>query len=81
MIREHHKILPYRDRPDSLVEPFRKADWIDVSRGLLPFGLSRPFVADVLATWPNEGFHRRLVQLSLMRLRTHPWSPLPMFRL
>lgn len=81
MIREHHKILPYRDRPDSLVEPFRKADWIDVSRGVLSFGLNRAFLAEVLMTWPDDGFHRRLLQLSLGRFRTHPWSPLPMFRL
>ncbi len=81
MIREHHKLLPYRGRPDSLVEPFRRADWIDVSRGLIPSGLRRAFVAEVLEAWPNEGFHRRLVQLSIGRFRTHPWSPLPMFRL
>ena len=37
MILEHHKISPYRGRADWLVEPFRKADWIDVTRG---FGAS-----------------------------------------
>ena len=38
-------------------------------------------VNEVYARWPSAGFHRRLVQLSLARLRTHPWSPLPMLRL
>jgi hypothetical protein len=81
MILEHHKISPYRTHADWLVEPFRKADWVDVSRGFLAFGLSRKFRADVFSAWPNAGFHRRLVQLSLRRLRTHPWNPLPMMRL
>lgn len=81
MIREHHKVTPFRDRADWLVEPFRKADWVDVSRGLIPHGLPRRLVREVLATWPNAGFHRRLVQLSLGRLCTHPRRPLPMMRL
>lgn len=80
-ILEHHKISPYRGNPDWLVEPFRRADWVDVSRGLFTFGLSPRFVGEIFSTWPSAGFHKRLVQLSLMRLRTHPWSPLPMLRL
>jgi hypothetical protein len=45
------------------------------------FGLSRRFLGDVFSMWPSAGFHKKLVQLSLKRLRTHPWSPLPMMRL
>jgi hypothetical protein len=81
MILEHHKITPYRDHADWLVEPFRRSDWVDVTRGALRFGLSRSFVRDVLATWPNAGFHRLLMRLELTRLRTHPLNPLPMVRL
>jgi hypothetical protein len=81
MIGEHHRISPHRDHPHWLVEPFRKADWVDVSRGLIPYGLPRRVVAEVFAAWPSAGFHRRLAQLSLERLRSHPWSPLPMVRL
>lgn len=33
-IVDHHKITPSRADPQSLVESFRRADWIDVSRGL-----------------------------------------------
>src|SRR4030095_3436838 len=79
MIFQHHKLLPYPG--DSLVEQFRRADLVDVSRGLIRSGLSREFVNNVLATWADAGFHRRLVMLGLQRLRTHPWSPLPMVRL
>ena len=81
MILEHHKITPYRGNPQWLVESFRRADWIDVSRGLRTFGLSRVSLDPIFSAWPSAGFHKRLVQLSLRRLRTHPWTPLPMVRL
>lgn len=80
-IREHHKLTPYRPNPDWLVEPFRKADLIDVSRGIVTFGLSRALIKDLFTQWPSAGFHKRLVQLSLKRFATHPFSPLPMVRL
>jgi hypothetical protein len=81
MVFEHHKILRYRREPRSLVEPFRRADWVDVSRGLVTFGLSRALLREIFAVWPSAGFHKRLVQLEFTRLRTHPWNPLPMIRL
>lgn len=81
MIRQHHKISPYRGQSPRLVEPFRRADWVDVSKGLFTFGLPRKLLKEVFSTWPNAGFHKRLVQLELRRLRTHPWSPLPMLKL
>ena len=81
MIRQHHKLTHYRPHSDWLVEPFRKADLIDVSRGLVTFGLPRELVKDVFVQWPSAGFHKRLVQLSLSRLASHPLSPLPMVRL
>jgi len=81
MILEHHKVLRYRGNPNWLVEPFRRSDWVDVTRGLMTFGLSRSLLREVFSTWPSAGFHKRLVQLELTRLRTHPWNPLPMMRL
>ena len=81
MIADHHKITPSTANPHSLVEPFRQADWIDVTGGLRRFGIPRSFVARLFATWPDAGFHWRLVQLALHRFRTHPLSPLPMVRL
>ena len=79
-IREHHKITAYRGA-HRLVEPFRRADWVDVTRGLRRFGLPRRLLREVFSAWPDAGFHRRLAQLALKRLRTHPWNPLPMVRL
>jgi len=81
MIADHHKITPSTSDPDSLVEAFRRADWIDVTRGRRGFGIPRPFVARLFATWPSAGFHWRLVTLTLDRFRSHPLTPLPMVRL
>ncbi len=81
MIADHHKITPSTADPDSLIEAFRRADWIDVTRGLRGFGIPRPFLARLLATWPDAGFHWRLVELTLARFRSHPLTPLPMIKL
>jgi len=80
MIVNHHKVTSARPDPQSLVESFRRADWIDVTRGLRRFGLPRSFIAAVAATWPGAGFHRRLVELTMDRWRKHPLSPLPMLK-
>ena len=81
MISDHHKITRSTAEPNSLVEAFRKADWIDVTRGLRGFGIPPPFVARLFATWPDAGFHWRLVTLTLERFRRHPLTPLPMVKL
>jgi hypothetical protein len=80
MILDQHKVTASRGARDSLVELFRRADWIDVSRGLRRFGLPRTFIAAVGARWPSAGFHRRLVELTNDRFRKHPLSPLPMVK-
>jgi hypothetical protein len=81
MISDHHKITRSTADPNSLVEPFRRADWIDVTRGLRGFGIPRPFIARLFATWPDAGFHWRLLTLTLDRFRCHPLTPLPMVKL
>jgi hypothetical protein len=80
MIFEHHKISRYQGNRRWLVEPFRRADWADVSRGLIAFGFSRALLREVFSKWPSAGFHKRLVQLELRWVRTHPWRPLPMVK-
>lgn len=80
MILEHHKISPYRGRADWLVEPFRKADWIDVTLGLRSFGVPRAKIQNLRTRWPDAGFHVGLVRQFAKRFATHPWSPLPMLR-
>jgi len=81
MIVDHHKITPSRPDQAPLVEPFRRADWIDVTRGLRTFGLPRSFIASVFAAWPDARFHWRLVELTADQFIKHPLNPLPMVRL
>jgi hypothetical protein len=78
MIAEHHKVTAYIATDGELVEAFRRADWIDVMLGARRFGLDRSFVAEVRSAFPNEGFHRRLLELGWLRCMSHPLSPLPM---
>jgi hypothetical protein len=80
MIVSHHKITASPGSPQSLVESFRRADWIDVTLGLRTFGRPRTMLAAVNAQWPSAGFHRRLVELTIDRWWKHPLSPLPMVR-
>jgi hypothetical protein len=80
MIEQHHKLTSCRTNPSWLVEPFRKADWIDVSRGMLRFGLDDVYIVDVLDAFPNAGFHKMLVRLAVDWMKRHPFDPLPMFR-
>jgi hypothetical protein len=77
MITEHHKLRP---AAGDLVDAFRRADWMDVSLGLLQARLPPGFMAALKREFPNRGFHRRLLQLGLQRLRSHPLSPLPMMK-
>lgn len=81
MIGEHHKLTPYVPNPSWLVEPFRKADLIDLSGGLVRFRLPDDFVVEVLETYPGAGFHKRLLSFALKRFRSHPFNPLPMLKL
>jgi hypothetical protein len=80
MIRDHHKLTPCCSRIPRSAEHFRKADWMDVSTGILHFGITRNAARDVKQRFPGAGFHRLLLKLSLKRAFTHPLSPLPMLR-
>jgi hypothetical protein len=80
-ILEHHRITRYRGEHAWLVEPFRRADWMDVSLGLVPSGLSHELFRTALARWPRAGFHRLLARLAWRHGRRHPTNPLPMLKL
>jgi hypothetical protein len=80
-IVNHHKITRAPRDSASLVEAFRRADWIDVSRGVRRFGVARTVIESLFAKWPSAGFHWRLVELAAQRFRHHPLTPLPMIKL
>ncbi len=80
MILNHHKISRYHDDPQHLAEVFRRADWMDVSLGLVRFGIPMARVRLIKRAFPNAGFHRLLLKLSGQQLLSQPWRPLPMLR-
>jgi hypothetical protein len=81
MIRMHHKLRPYRGPHANLVEAVRKADWVDVSFGLLCFGLERAWLRRLHAALPLYSFYpRTLVPLIARYIARHPRRPLPNFR-
>lgn len=74
------KIRPCKGPNEELTETFRRADWIDVSRGILSFGLPRAKLREIFRRWPNADFHKRLVQLTLAEFRAHRLRPLPVLK-
>lgn len=79
MIREHHKVRPYRG-PYPLVETFRRGDLADFSLGLVRSGIPKGYVEEVKAVFPNEGFHAFLVRRTAGWVAKHPLNPLPMMK-
>lgn len=76
----HHKVRPYRGVGASTVEAFRRADWIDVSWGLLRFGLPSELLRDARRAFPNAGFHGCLLREGWRWATRHPLRPLPVLR-
>jgi hypothetical protein len=80
MIGSHHKLTGYRDEFAGLVEPFRKADWIEMSFGLFRFGLPAAYVKQVRRAFPISAFYPRAVLGSAFRwIIRHPLNPAPYY--
>ncbi|MCP4691799.1 MAG: hypothetical protein GY859_27385, partial [Desulfobacterales bacterium] len=77
MINMHHKIRKYEDDARPLVETLRRADLVDVSLGLVKWGVSKDYIKKVKTAFPNSGFHMRLNQLAISWFFRHPLNPLP----
>jgi len=80
MIDQHHKISSYKGNFESTTEIFRKADWADVSLGLIHFEIQATFIQQAKTQFPYKGFHFFLVKLFFKNLLRHPLKPLPMFK-
>ena len=63
MIQGHHKFTRCRGEHALLAEAFRRADWIIVSLGSIPMGVPRALRKELLAQFPNAGFHNMLLKL------------------
>jgi len=80
MIDQHHKFRAWRGGGSPLIEVFRKADLVDVSLGLVTFGLPSSTIKSVKAQFPNEGFHKLLMGLAGGWFGKHPLSPPPFMK-
>lgn len=81
MIRMHHKVTPYRGAHENLVEAMRKADWLDVSFGLVRFGIDPAWQRAVRQALPLHSFYpRALFPVIGSYVLRNPLSPLPNFK-
>jgi hypothetical protein len=80
MIDQHHKISSYKGNFATTVEIFRKADWTDVSLGIIHFEVPATFIQQAKTQFPYKGFHFFLIKLFFKNLFQHPLNPLPMFK-
>ena len=80
MIYWHHKLSRYKGEYEATVEVFRKADWIDVSLGILTFNVDKQSAKAIRKQFPNLGFHLFLIKQSLQNVLKHPLNPLPVFK-
>ncbi|MFV5699759.1 HD domain-containing protein [Flavobacterium sp. ZT3R17] len=80
MIYWHHRMSHYQGKHKITVEYFRKADWMDVSLGLINFGFDRQKIKAFRKKLPNLGFHLFLLNPIFKNFFNHPFNPLPMFK-
>lgn len=80
MIDMHHKMSTYTGTYATTVETFRKADWTDLSKGLIRYGISKKKLKAVRKQFPGKGFHWFLVKKTISNFFSHPLRPLPMFK-
>ena len=79
MINFHHKLTPYGGEDAHLVEPFRRADLVDLYAvpGVgVPFSLRR----EAQSAYPICGFRGFVCRTLLRGALKQPWNPLPMVR-
>jgi HD domain len=69
IVAEHHRLSGYgRTRPYApLVESVRRADLVDVSQGLIRFGLPSSYVKEVRAAFDAGVFFKRMIPLATLR--------------
>ena len=69
IVAEHHRLSRYGPtRPHAaLVEAFRRADVVDVSQGLIRFGIPASYVKEVRATFDAGVFFKRVIPSAALR--------------
>ena len=76
----HHKMSRYSCLHKETVETFNRADWIDVSKGILKFKLNQNDIFHKNKDYPNLDFHGFLAVQTIKNLFKSHLKPLPMFK-
>jgi hypothetical protein len=77
----HHRVRPYRGEAAHLVEPFRRADWNEITMGLVRGGIPRELRKAADTEFPVTAFIPKAVLLGTVAwLPRHPLRPAPPFR-
>jgi len=63
LIFNHHKVTSYKKKNAPLVNAFRKADWIDATKGRITKGMPLEFIHCVNGKIPANGFYDTLDRL------------------
>ena len=79
IINNHHKLTDYK--LNTTIEAFRKADLIDLSFGLVRFGVKANQLKELNGLFPSLGFHRFILLQGLKNTIKHPLNPLPMMKM
>ena len=81
IVAEHHHARTYRGRYAALAEPFRRADLVDLSQGLVRAGIPRDHVRAVRGAFDVGTFFTRAVPRAAVRnLLRRPFDPVPHMR-
>lgn len=81
MIEYHHKVTAYEGPHADLVERVRKADWTDVTMGMMTFEADSGTLKTLRDAFPIEGFYSVLVKAEVLWLFSNPLRPIPFVRL
>jgi hypothetical protein len=80
-IAHHHRVRRYRGEAESLVEPFRRADWNDVTMGIVRKGIPRDVRKAAAAELPVSDFlPKAITRIAAGWLPRHPLRPVPPFQ-
>jgi hypothetical protein len=79
MISGHHKSRRFAG-DGVLNEVFRRSDLVDLSLGLVRFGIPESEVRRIRVRYPNHGFHKSLLAAAAAWFVKHPGNPFPMLK-
>jgi hypothetical protein len=78
-VEQHHALRSRRDW-GAEVELIRRSDLVDVTRGLVAFGLPRTWLRELFRSMPRMGFYRMLASEVLRMARERPRTLARIFR-